>query len=194
MSAEGEPVAEPERGRSRNELLRSLPRVARWTTGVVGFAATLLGVVFVLFPALQPEPPAPTKGAKLSDPTRERLSWGQYLDRKDLDRAPYDAPALRRRGIFVEFDYAIEGYKNKALPLRWQLIDASRGDQLGKSRDTLIVPEASTDKGSWDVWVPLPRRRVQRLFVQLQLYNDRGDVPIGRVRTPPFRASKLVSG
>lgn len=170
--------------------LRSLPvRIARWTSALVGFVATVLGVVFVLFPALKPEGPAPTKGATLSHPVREMLSWGQYLDRKDLDRRPYDAAALRRPGVFVEFDYVIEGYKEQALPLRWQLIDARGGDQLGKSRDTQIVPEASTDKASWDVWVPLPRRHVQRVFVQLQLFEQRGTVPIGRLRTPAFAVS-----
>jgi hypothetical protein len=168
--------------------MRSLPvRVGRWVSALVGFVATLLGVVFVLFPALKPDEPAPTKGAKLSNPTREALSWGQYLDRNDLRRAPYDASALRRRGISVEFDYVIEGYKDKFLPLRWQLIDARDGEQLGNARDTLFESKAQTDKGTWDVWVPLTRHRAQRVYVQLQLYEDRGDVPISRLRTPSLR-------
>ncbi len=180
-----------EGGGSREKIVRSLPvRIARWTSGAVGFVATLLGVVFVLFPVLKPEGPAPTKSATLSNPTRETLSWGQYLDRKDLSRAAYDASALARRGTFVEFDYAIVGYKDKALPLRWQLIDARAGDQLRKSRDTLIVPEASTDKGTWDVWAPAPARPTARVFVQLQLYEDTGEVPIGRLRTAVFRAPR----
>lgn len=191
MSAPEEPVARPEPSSSDEKVARSLPvRIARWMSGVVGFVATFLGVVFVLFPAIKPEGSAPTKGAKLSNPAREELSWGQYLDRMDLDRAPYDASALSRRGIFVEFDYVIEGYRNKPLPLRWQLIDARRGDQLGKSRDTLITPQASTDKGSWGVWVPLPRRHTQRVYVQLQLYEDTGEVPIGRLRTSSIRVPR----
>ena len=186
--------APPEARGSHEPNLRSLPvRIARWTSALVGFVAALLGVLFVLFPALKPEGPAPTKGAMLSNPVREMLSWGQYLDRKDLDRSPYDDAALRRPGIFVEFDYAIEGYKDQALPLRWQLIDARGGDQLGKSRDTQIVPEAATDKASWDVWVPLPRRHVQRVFVQLQLFEQRGTVPIGRLRTPAFAVSSQAA-
>jgi len=188
-------AAPPPEDRSSEKILRSLPvRIARWTSAAVGFVATLLGIVFVLFPALKPEAPAPTKSAKLSNPSREALSWGQYLDRKDLDRAAYDARALRRRGTFVEFDYSIEGYKDKRLPLRWQLLDAGGGDQLGKSRDTLIVPEAATDKGTWDVWVPPPRRRVTRAFVQLQLYDDSGEIPIGRLRTAPFRLASRNAG
>jgi hypothetical protein len=192
MSAVKDRVAAPQRDQavgSADKVLRSLPvRIARWTSAVVGFVATTLGVVFVLFPALKPDEPAPAKGAALSNPSPELLTWGQYLDRQDLDRAPYDAKALRRRGIFVEFDYTIEGYKDQALPLRWQLIDARGGDQLGKSRDTLITPEAPKDGGSLAVWVPLPARRVARLYVQLQLYERTGKVSIGRVRTARFGA------
>lgn len=191
MNAVKDPVAAPQRDSTvgpADKVLRSLPvRVARWTSAVVGFVATTLGVVFVLFPALKPDDPPPTQGATLSNPSPEALTWGQYLDRQDLDRAPYDPKALRRRGIFVEFDYTIEGYKDKALPLRWQLIDARGGDQLGKSRDTLITPEAPKDGGSHAIWVPLPARRAARLFVQLQLYEPTGEVPIGRARTARFR-------
>jgi len=184
-------VAEREPGGSRDKVLRSLPvRLARWTSGVVGFVATLLGVVFVLFPAIKPEEPPPTKGAKLSNLRHTELSYGQYLDRLGWDRAPYDAPALRRRGILVEFDFAIEGYKDKALPLRWQLIDARRGGQLAKSRDNEIIPEAPKDGGTFPVWVPLRHRRPQRVYVQLQLYGDTGEAPIARKETPPFRAPK----
>jgi hypothetical protein len=186
------PDSQPQGEAAVDAVLRALPvRVARWTSAVVGFVATLLGVVFVLFPAIKPEGPPATKRASLSNPAVASLSWAQYLDRMDLDRAPYDASALRRRGVFVEFDYSIDGYRNKALPLRWQLIDARRGEQLRHSRDTLIVPEARTDAGTWSVWVPLPRRRVTRAYVELQLYEDSGQVPIGRVRTAPFAASAV---
>jgi hypothetical protein len=170
-------------------VMRSLPvRIARWVSAVVGFVATLLGVIFVLFPAIKPQGPPPTKHASLTNPTPEQLSWAQYLDRMELDRKPYDASALRRRGIVVGFDYAVDGYRNKRLPLRSQLIDARRGDQLRHSRDTLLVPEASTDGGAWSVWVPLPRRTVPRAYVELQLFEDSGRVPIARVRTRQFRA------
>ena len=182
------PRAQPPADETFETIVRSLPaRVARWTAAAVGFVATLLGLVFVLFPALKPDEPAVKQGAMLSNATVEQLSFGQYLDREDLDRAPYDASALGRRGIFVEFDFVIDGFKNKQLPLRWQLVDISDGEQLGKSRDTLIEPEAATDQGSVPVWVPLPRRRVRRAYVQLQLYEKADELPIGRLRTPPFR-------
>jgi len=168
------------------KVLRSLPvRIARWVSGVVGFVATLLGVVFVLFPGAKPEGPEATTRATLSKPTPEILSYGQYLDRVDQRRGSYDARALRRRGIFVEFDWSVEGYRGKVLPLRWQLIDA-RGEQLAKSRDISLIPEAKHDAATWNVWVPLPHRRRRGMAVQLQIYEESGRVPIARARTQPL--------
>ena len=86
----------------------------------------------------------------------------------------------------MSFDFRIEGYMGKRLPLRWQLINAGSGDQVAQSRDVAIIPEAANDKGTWDVWVPVPRGANQRFFVQVQLYNNAGDVPIGRLRTATF--------
>jgi hypothetical protein len=86
----------------------------------------------------------------------------------------------------VSFDFRIQGYRGDRLPLRWQLLDIGTGDQVAQSRDVAIVPEADDDEGTWDVWVPVPRDAGRRFFVQVQLYNDRGDVPIARLRTATF--------
>ena len=102
---------------------------------------------------------------------------------------PQGAPArlLRSRGtgrlgVLVSFDFRIQGYRGDRLPLRWQLLDTGTGDQVAQSRDVTIVPEADDDQGTWDVWVPVPRDAGRRFSVQVQLYNDQGDVPIARLR------------
>jgi hypothetical protein len=184
-----EPLAE--KAPRSEKALRSLPiRVAQWTSAGVAFLATLLGVVFVLFPALKPTGPPTTKAATLSDAVQEQLNWGQYLDRTaGLSRASYDASALQRRGIYVSFHFSIDGYDGKQLPLRYQLLDAQTGDQLGQSSGTLIVPTARSDSGVWPVWVPLPPGPPKLVYVQLQLYDDTGIVPLDSLRTPAIRAA-----
>lgn len=173
----------PMREAGPDKVLRSLPvRVARWTSAIVGFVATLLGVVFVLFPGAKPDGPPVTMRAALSQPTAEVLTYGQYLDRVDLRRSPYDASALRRRGVFIELDWSAEGYKDKALPLRWQLIDARRGEQLGRSRDISVTPEAPHDAATGRLWAPLPRGRTRDLAVQVELYDETGRWPIAQSR------------
>ena len=73
----------------------------------------------------KPEAPPAARSATLSNVTLDRsVAFGQYLDRIKLTRAPYTPATLSRRGAYVEFDYAIAGYKGKRLPLRWQLVDA----------------------------------------------------------------------
>jgi hypothetical protein len=166
----------------------------------IGLAIAVVAGLVALWPSIKPkDTPAPkatrstsltpdpvTKAARLSNLTLDRdITFGQYLDRKQISRKPYTAAVLARRGAYVAFDFRVEGYKGKRLPLRWQLMDARTSDQLGQSRDIAITPGATTDQGSWDVWVPLPRGH-RRFYVQVQLYDNAGLVPIGRLRTERF--------
>jgi hypothetical protein len=162
-------------------------RIARIVTSAIGLAGTVIGIVFVLWPSLKPEGPPAARSAMLSNVTLDRsVGFGQYLDRIKLSRAPYTPAVLSRRGAYVEFDYAIQGYKAKRLPLRWQLVDARTAAQLAQSEDLGIEAQATADRGTWFVWVPIPHGRKRRFFVQIQLYKPDGKVPLSRVRTARF--------
>jgi hypothetical protein len=44
----------------------------------------------------------------LEKPTLDRMvTFGQYLDRIELSRAPFERSRLARRGALVEFDFVI---------------------------------------------------------------------------------------
>ena len=59
-------------------------RIARVVSSTIGLAATILGVVFVLWPSLKPEAPPAARSATLSNVTLDRsVAFGQYLDRID---------------------------------------------------------------------------------------------------------------
>jgi hypothetical protein len=178
--------------RRLRELIGEKPRRlpgAGWPIRAAVSIAILLGGLLVLWPAVKPQGAPPKKAAALSKPTLDRnITFGQYLDRKELARGSYQAAQLGRRGAYVTFDFRIEGYKGKRLPLRWQLIDDRTADQLAQSRDVALIPDAENDQGTWDVWVPVPRGEDRRFFIQVQLYNDRGTVPIARLRTATFAA------
>jgi hypothetical protein len=152
-----------------------LVRGARSVSTLLAFVGAFLGVLFLLWPSLAPEGPPATQSATLEKPTLDRMvTFGQYLDRIELSRAPFDRSRLARRGALVEFDFMITGYRGKHLPLRWQLIDAESGNQLDQSSDTFITADATTDRGTWHVWVRSPKRRFRRLFVEIQLYDHSG--------------------
>jgi hypothetical protein len=151
----------------------------------VGALIALVGVFLMLSPVLKPPDAPATRLARLSNLTLdEDVSFGQYLDRTGFPQRDYPAAQLARPGALVTVDYRVEGYRGKRLPLRWQLVDAHTSDLLYQSRVDL-TPEATTDQVSWPAWVPLPRGR-RRVFVQLQLYDVGGIVPIGRKRTRTF--------
>lgn len=174
--------------RRKPSRLKALPGVARAVVAAVGFAATVLGVIFVLWPSLKPQPPPADQGATLSNAQVEPgMTFGAYLDRIHQSRAPYDRATLTGRGAFVEFDFSVRGYKGKHLPLAWQLLDARSGVQLGQDRALRVTPRADRDAGVWNVWIPL-QHRAPRMYVQIQLLKDDGRIAIGRVRTPPFAA------
>ena len=176
---------------SRDEpVKRPLPvRIAQWVSSSVAFVGALLGVVFVLFPALKPEGEAPVRNATLSDLTYEKLSWGSYLDRESVDATQFPDSMLRRRGVLVGFDATIEGYKKRDLPLRWQLVDARSGVQLDESKDYRLESLSAKDGGHPAVWVPLPSRRSGHVRVLVELFEDSGRDPIDTLETPPIRLS-----
>jgi len=154
-------------------------------SAAVGALIALVAVFLMLSPSLKPRDAPATRMAKLSNLTLdEDLSFGQYLDRVGFPQRDYPAAQLARPGALVTVDYRVEGYRGKRLPLRWQLVDARTSDLLYQSRVNL-TPEATTDQVSWPAWVPVPRGR-RRVFVQLQLYDVDGIVPIGRKRTRTF--------
>lgn len=187
-------------GRGQRLDRESLPRHrdvflagARSISAVVAFAATLLGIVFVLWPRLQPEGPPETRRATLDNFMLDRnVTFGQSLDRGDLSRAPYEHDQLVRPGVLVRFDVIITGYRGKRLPLHWQLIDEDSGEKLADSRDLSIKPGASTDQNTLPIWVPRPKGRERSLVVEVTLYDPRG-VPIARGRTQRF-ANPEVAG
>ena len=169
------------------EKPRRRSRVGRPILWAAAIAIVLGGSLVLVLPALRSEGTPATRAASLSNPTLDRnISFGQYLDRKELSRGSYRPAALARSGVLVSFDFRIQGYRGERLPLRWQLINTGSGDQVAQSRDVSIVPEADDDQGTWDVWVPVPPGADQRYFVQVQLYDSDGDVPIARLRTTTF--------
>jgi hypothetical protein len=154
--------------------------------GVVAMMA--MGLILGLLPALEPDESPAAKGAKLSNETLDRISFGQYLDRISVSRAGYRAAKLEQPGALVGLHLEVTGYKGKRLPLHWRLIDARTGGQVDRSRDLSYIPEATNDQNSWSIWIPVPSGRDRRFFVEVELLDDRGAVPVplGRVRTARF--------
>jgi TIR domain len=135
----------------------------------------------------KPEPPSPTRRVAMSGLKVERpVTFGAYLRRIHQPRGGLTDAVVNERGALVSFDFVIEGFKGRRLPLVRQLIDARGGDVLGEDRDISLKPEATKDSGNWPIWVPLRRAQHRRVFIQVQLYEPRGIIALKTLRTRTF--------
>jgi hypothetical protein len=168
---------------------RSLSSVLAQVATVVGVLSGVAGLVFLLRPDLQPQPSSPKRSATLALlDLQPRLTRRQYMQRVRLSPAGSGlTPAqLGERGAFIEYRYALVGYKGKELPVTHQLIDDTSGDQVSDAEMYRIEPLVDEDTGAWHAFVPLPHRR-GRFFVLLQLFEPAGVVPLDRLKTRTFR-------
>jgi hypothetical protein len=176
----------PDRRRSLVTSEASI-RVAKAVAAIVAFCGTLLGIIFVLWPSLKPEGPSPTRRVALSELTLERpVTFGAYMRRINQPSGGLERAVLERRGALVSFHFVIEGYKDRALPVAWQLIDARSGEPIDANKDIRLTPEARKDSGTWPVWVPLPSGRPRHVFIEIQLFEPRGVVAVRTLRTKEF--------
>ena len=129
---------------------------------VLGLVASVLGLVFLLWPNLQPER-APSVGSATFSPRKPELSlltFGQYLDRKGLPRSPYSSAQLARRGALASFRIVVSGYRGRSLPLRELLVNNRTGDVVNQAnKRTVLTPDRQDSPTTWDWWTPLPRQR-----------------------------------
>src|SRR5215217_1804105 len=125
----------------------------------VGLISSVVGLVLVVRPDLQPEPPARAKSVHLRELDFEsRVTRRQYLQRFDLPTTSFRATDLRAPGAFLEYRYEINGYKGDRLPVKYELIDARTGDEAKQGKPFLLEAVAPEDAGTWHAWVPYPNR------------------------------------
>jgi hypothetical protein len=175
---QGPPVAPP----------RALAlRLAKAIAALVAFVASVLGIIFLLWPSLKPEAPSPTRRVVLTELKLERpVTFGAYLTRIHQPAGGLADAVLNERGALASFDFVIEGYKDRPMPLVWQLIEARRGNVLDENRDIVLKPEVTKDSGHWPIWVPLPRGERRRVFIQVELYEPRAVIALKTLRTRTF--------
>jgi hypothetical protein len=162
-------------------------RLAKAITALAAFVGSLLAIIFLLWPSLKPEAPSPTRHVSLSGLELERsVTFGAYLERVHHSPGGLEDAVLNERGALASFDFVIEGYKDRALPVTWQLIDARDGTVLNENRDIRLESEVTKDSGTWRFWVPLPKRERRSVFILVQLFEPRGVIALKTLRTRIF--------
>jgi len=118
----------------------------------------VLGLVFLLFPDLRPDPTPDESSATLSQPTLEQpVTFGQYLDRVESPRDPYTPEQLAEGGAFVVLQVEIKGYNGERLPTRWYVLDTGTHEIVNQqSRRYVFEPDRDVATFSWPVWAAVP--------------------------------------
>jgi hypothetical protein len=164
---------------------RSLSALVAQAAAVVGLVGGVLSLVFLVRPGCKPEPPTPPS-AEISDVRVERpVTFRSYLARLRRPAGSLSEEFLARPGVLAEFRYVAEGLKGTELPLRWELIDESTGDQVGEDSRVSIQPRSDPERRTWFVWSELPRTG-RSYHLVISLYRGDELAPLARVATGSF--------
>jgi hypothetical protein len=162
------------------QLATSTHRLVGAGVSLVAGVATL---AFLFWPSLQPEKAPQAFGATIRGTQYERgVTLGDvYTRRGDPPTANLSAADLAALGVLVSFDVTIEGYKEKALPLTWTVLDAPTMSRVPEAYligrpgwpDGRFVPEGQKDQANAQVWVQLPTR-AGSYVIRLELFAPDG--------------------
>ena len=165
-----------------------LPSLAQAST-LVGVIAGVVGLVFVFFPGCRPLASPDVGKIEVSDiRVRQPVTFGRYLKRLKLPPGTLSEEHLRRPGVLIEFQAQIDGFKDKELPLRWELNDAATNDSVDEDQAVTIEPSTNSEGRTWFVWAPAPER-TGKYYVTVTIYQPpKGDVdvPLEAFDSPEF--------
>jgi hypothetical protein len=188
---------EPAKGQKPSPLTDFLKRVnplahVGAAAAVVGLIASVVGLVFLFKPDLQPKPAPDVGSLKIVDSdVRQPVTFGRYLERVRSSPGDVTREFLQRPGLLVEFDFVAEGFRGKRLPIQWDLVDAKTNDRVSGDGALGITPSTNNDAATWFVWVPAPAAG-RTYYVTVTIYRPlkgEGDVPLADFDTPQFKGS-----
>lgn len=157
---------------------------------VAGAIAAVAGLVFLFFPGLRPTThtcPEATEG-QIRNVSVTGARYADYLGQAQIDPAGRSAALLETPGFIVDYEVSASGFRGKALPLRWSLVDAKTqtavDDPSLKNQLALtITPDRCTYHVGHPIWVR--PHSATRYYVELFLY-DPGEIQLDSARSPSF--------
>ena len=193
MSRKRAQAAKPGRTRRVRTWLGELSTTVKAVGGVAVALAAILALVFVIKPDWKPTGTPDEGSATFSKPTLEQpVSYGQYLDRVEIPRDTSTAEELARPGVLAGVMVTIKGYKGKALPLRWYVLDLGTHEIVDQqSKSNRLEADRNEAPVVWPFWVPLPQGPGPFKIV-LQIYPPNakpgrpGVLPLSDAETDPF--------
>jgi hypothetical protein len=173
--------------------LSELSTTVKAVGGVAAAIAAIVGLVFLFFPDLRPDPTPDEGSATLSKPTVEHpVTYRQYLDRVEIPAEGSTEEQLARPGVLAGVMVTIKGYRDEALPLSWYVLDLGTHDIVARqSQRHFLEADRNEAPAVWPFWVPLPPGPGPfKIVVQIYQPNVRpgkpGAVPLAETETDSF--------
>jgi hypothetical protein len=202
------PIADERQSQPRETAREKLVRrfgVVRATILALGALASavtaILAVVFLIWPALRPDPEANGEILELRR-VWQNISQGEYCDRVALapiqvENCANDSAAMRaRRGDAYEVKVAAVGYNGTPLTLNWSIMPestASSGSTLDESAwdqptwpDSGFTPSRDDESQVLRFWIPYPEDK-NRQYIRLTLQAADGTL-LATKDTEPFES------
>jgi hypothetical protein len=150
--------SEPAERRGVRKWLGELSTTVKAVGGIAAAIAAIVGLVFLFFPDLRPDPTPDEGSAAISKPTVEQpVTFGQYLDRVEIPRDRSTKAELARSGALAGAMVTIKGYRNQALPLRWYVLDTGTHEIVEQqSKKQMLTADRNETPVAWSFWVELP--------------------------------------
>ena len=165
--------------------------------------ATLVGLLFLFVPSLQPTVKhcGETASGDISQIRVEQGTFADYLllsDRPTREKVddiwvPRQKSELQSRGNILLYKATIEGFRNEPVELRWSLLTAKDDALIGKPLSTLTYtsPRCSLDQIGSPIWIPASKGTAEKkLYAEILLYDASDKLPNKRLvesgRSPSF--------
>ena len=163
--------------------------------GLAGAVATILGLVFLLWPDAQPKGTPDDASASFERLSVEVLTRRQSLDRLGLPTTGFTPQQLAERGGFVSFDLAVSGYGGSRLPVRWLALNSGGDTVSSEDKRTQLRPDRDNQTLTHRFWAPVtpqggPFRVVVEIYPPGAEPGDPGRLPLRTAETEPFAVSQ----
>jgi hypothetical protein len=174
---------------------RNLDRSVKAVAGLAAAIAAILGLVFLLWPDLRPDPTPDAASVEFTRLSVDHpVTRAQSLDRPGLPHTGFTAEQLAERGAFVSFDLSVKGYGGRRLPVRWLLLDAA-GDLVGsQDRRILLAVDRNDVTLTHRYWTGVPPaggpfRAVLEVYPPGTKPGDPATAPLRTRESDPFPAA-----
>ena len=158
----------------------------------VSTLGTLIGLVFIFFPDLQPRSggcPGPVAATLSRISVEVGTTWRHYVAEVNLDVASYPDDVLETRGAILHYTASLKGYRGKPVSLRWSLYDAATGAPLRGPFVTNqialeLTPRSCDENAGQPIWIHTEKQR-GRIHARIFVYDGSGLLRDSQV-TEPF--------